>query len=247
MAAAGGAVAGMALGYGIGRFPRPHFEFHNPQEEYYYNYYMYRKYGMRSTDKNDFSRDYEYSQIPTTFDKFMDSCMKRTDLLPEKKQKPSNEPVAATTKTITAASVNTTTTAATVTDAGSNATKMNTTAATNSLTTAPSTPQPLNKSEVSPPASQALRDTPAAEDDDDTVSIVEIGYPALIKQVKVKRCTELYIVYAEKHLKKKKEPTPRSGGRGLEVNLRGFLSVVTSTILMLLNNDIQTLLHAGLH
>ena len=45
MAAGAGAVAGMALGYGLGSFPRPHFNFHSPQEEYYYNNYMYRRYG----------------------------------------------------------------------------------------------------------------------------------------------------------------------------------------------------------
>ncbi|GLD54211.1 LETM1 domain-containing protein LETM2, mitochondrial [Lates japonicus] len=90
MAAAGGAVAGMALGYGLGRFPRPHFDFHSPQEEYYYNHYMYRRYGVKSTDTNDYSRDYVYSKPPETYDSYMDSCMKRKDLLPVENRKPEN-------------------------------------------------------------------------------------------------------------------------------------------------------------
>ncbi|CAB1446296.1 unnamed protein product [Pleuronectes platessa] len=101
MAAAGGAMAGMALGYGLGRFPRPHFPFHNPQEEYYYNHYMYRRYGVRSTDTNDYGRDYRYSQPPQTYNSFMDSCMKRRDLLPVENRKPKLNPAAVTTTTIT--------------------------------------------------------------------------------------------------------------------------------------------------
>lgn len=33
-----------AMAAGAARFPRPYFGFHNPQEEYYYNHYMYRTY-----------------------------------------------------------------------------------------------------------------------------------------------------------------------------------------------------------
>uniref|UniRef100_A0A3Q0RBP7 BED-type domain-containing protein n=1 Tax=Amphilophus citrinellus TaxID=61819 RepID=A0A3Q0RBP7_AMPCI len=160
MAAAGGALAGMALGYGLGRFPRPHFHFHNPQEEYFYYHYMYRKYGVRSTDTNDFSRDYKYIHADGTFDSFMKSCMNRTDLLP------------------------------------------------------------------------VLR-TAANDDDDETVSIVEIGYPALITQMKLKRCIELYTVNAERDLKKKVELTASSGVQRLETGLRGLLSVVISITVML--------------
>uniref|UniRef100_A0A4W6C7W2 Prion protein, related sequence 3 n=1 Tax=Lates calcarifer TaxID=8187 RepID=A0A4W6C7W2_LATCA len=172
MAAAGGAVAGMALGYGLGRFPRPHFNFHSPQEEYYYNHYMYRRYGVKSTDTNDYSRDYVYSKPTQTYDSYMDSCMKRKDLL---------------------------------------------TAAEKSLTSAPSTPP-----------SQASGNT----EDDDTVSIVEIGYPALVEQLKVRKCLELYMVYSDRYLKKQSDLN--DGVQGLEVGLRGFLAVVTSTVLMLL-------------
>lgn len=83
MAAGVGAVAGMAVGYGLGRFPRPHFNFRNPEEEHYYNNYMYRRYGTQSTDEKDFGRDYVYKLPPRaeTYDKFMARCMNRTDLL----------------------------------------------------------------------------------------------------------------------------------------------------------------------
>ncbi|XP_035513635.1 pH-response regulator protein palI/RIM9-like [Morone saxatilis] len=225
MAAAGGAMAGMALGYGLGRFPRPHFNFHSPQEEYYYNNYMYRKYGVKSTDTNDYSRDYTYSPPPATYDSYMDSCMKRTDLLPAENRQPNNKPAATTT-----------TAAAPDTGNGSNATETN--------STAPSTPRPVNESKANPgpPASQVLRET-ATDDDDDTVSIVEIGYPALIDQLKVRRCLELYMVYSEKYLKKKKEPKPSNGAQGLQMGPQGLLAVVTSTIVMLLNSNMLMLLH----
>lgn len=83
MAAGVGAVAGMAVGYGLGRFPRPHFSFRNPEEEYYYNNYMYRRYGVKSTDEKDYGRDFVYKPPPRaeTYDAYMDKCMNRTDLL----------------------------------------------------------------------------------------------------------------------------------------------------------------------
>ncbi|GAA6227460.1 uncharacterized protein LOC108881801 [Lates japonicus] len=224
MAAAGGAVAGMALGYGLGRFPRPHFNFHSPQEEYYYNHYMYRRYGVKSTDTNDYSRDYVYSKPTQTYDSYMDSCMKRKDLLPVENRKPENKPAATTATTTTVI------TSAPDSGAESNATETNSTAAEKSSTSAPSTPRPLNQPDANPmpPASQAASDT----EDDDTVSIVEIGYPALVEQVKVRRCLELYMVYSETYLKRQADLN--NGVQGLEVGLQGFLAVVTSTVLMLL-------------
>nr|XP_019954592.1 PREDICTED: uncharacterized protein LOC109636966 [Paralichthys olivaceus] len=223
MAAAGGAMAGMALGYGLGRFPRPHFPFHSSQEEYYYNHYMYRKYGVRSTDTDDYGRDYRYSKTPETYDSFMDSCMKRTDLLPVKNQKPKLNP-AATTTTATPAVV----TAAPDTVTDNNTTDTNSSAAENSPTPSPSTPHAPNQPEArpGPPASQAV------SEDDDTVSIMEIGYPALIEQLKARRCLELYMVYSEKYLKRE-----TGGAKGLEMGYRGFFTVVTSAVLMLLNSN----------
>ncbi|XP_041854676.1 prion protein b [Melanotaenia boesemani] len=238
MAAAGGAMAGMALGYGLGRFPHPNFHFHSPQEEYFYNYYMYRKYGVKSTDSKDYSRDYKYSQSPETFDSYMASCMKRADLLPDSNRKSENRPAVTTSKTSTTTTVKAMTTSAQVTGSGSNTN--NNTVAVNLSSTTPSTSHPMNKSEVNPApptASPILQ----KDDDDDTVSIVEIGYPELIRQIKVKRCTELYIVYSEKYLKKKTSTS--SGVHGLEMSMRGLLTVLISSMLMLLNSNMLMLLH----
>ncbi|XP_031161095.1 prion protein b isoform X1 [Sander lucioperca] len=248
MAAAGGAMAGMALGYGLGRFPRPPFHFHSPQEEYYYNHYMYRKYGTKSTDSNDYSRDYIYSKPSETYDSYMDSCMKRTDILPAANQKPNNKPAVTTTTTITTTSATTTTTAAPDSGISSNTTESNSTAAKNS-TTESSTPLPLNEPEANPvpPASQVLRKAATDNDNDDTVSIVEIGYPALIEQMKARRCVELYMVYSEKYLKKRTAPSTTGGVQGLEMGLQGLLAVIISTTLMLLNSNMLILLSCGLY
>ncbi|XP_068994384.1 uncharacterized protein [Embiotoca jacksoni] len=220
MAAAGGAMAGMALGYGLGRFPRPPFQFHSSQEEYYYNNYMYRKYGTQSTDTNDYSRDYSYNSVPQTFDGYMDSCMRRRDVLTAESQKPKNNP-AVTTATTVAAS-------ASDADAGSNATETNRTAAESSSTSTLSNLRPANQPEAGP-VSPAPRSVGTAEDDD-TVSVVEIGYPALIEQLKARKCLERYMAFSEKYLKRQ-----TGGAEGLEMGLRGLLAVITSTILMLLH------------
>ncbi|KAK5870981.1 hypothetical protein PBY51_003885 [Eleginops maclovinus] len=210
----------MALGYGLGRFPRPPFNFHNSQEEQYYNNYMYKKYGSKSTDTNDYSRDYKYSQPPETYDSYMDSCMKRTDILRAENPKTNNQPAA--------------TTSTTVSGPGSNPTETNNTAADNSSNPAPSTPRPLNLPEANPvpPASQV----PNSADEEDTVSIVEIGYPALMEQMQARRCLELYLVYSEKYLRKQ-----ISGVQGL-VGSPG-LAVVTSATMMLLSTNMLMLLH----
>ncbi|KAK2837835.1 hypothetical protein Q5P01_015047 [Channa striata] len=204
-AAAGGAMTGMALGYGLGRFPRPHFSFRSPKEEYYYNHYMYRKYGVKSTDSNDYSRDYKYTPPPVTYDRYMDSCLERTDLLPAERQKPNNKPADVATATVV-------------------------------QTDGPETenPRPGNQPEADPvpPASQTVSEA----GEDDTVSVVEIGYPALIEQLKARECLELYMDYSEKYLKKE-----AGGAQGLEMGFRGLLAVVTSVLLMLLNSNM--LLH----
>lgn len=157
-------MAGMAVGYGLGRFPRPHFSFRNPEEEYYYNNYMYRRYGTQSTDEKDYGRDYVYKPPPRaeSYDKFMDRCMNRTDLLKD------------------------------------------------------STP----KSGV-------------AEEDDDTVSIEEIGYPALIEQMKARRCVEEYMVYSERFLQERKaEQQVQLTGRSSPLSY-GVIQLFTSILVLL--------------
>lgn len=192
----------MAVGYGMGRVTRPHFQFRSPQEEYYYNRYMHKKHSVQSTNTISNGGD---GGKPQTYESYMDSCMKNTDLLSEPKNK--------------TAATNTTTGVPSAPDPGNN------TAADNS--SAPSTPHPTNQTET------------GDDDGDDAVSIVEIGYPALIKQMMVKRCLESYMTLSEKY------SSAAGGVQGLEMGPQGFLAVVTSTILMLLNSNMLILLHTG--
>ncbi|XP_034546890.1 uncharacterized protein LOC117818237 [Notolabrus celidotus] len=207
VAAAGGAMAGMALGYGLGRFPRPYFPFRSPHDEYSYNHYMYRRYGTRSTDTNDYSRDYEYKPPQDSYNIYMKSCMQRTDLLPAENPKPNNKQAAMTPGT----------------GKVSNGTETMDTATESSSTSAPSFQRPMNLDETNP------------EDDDDTVSIMEIGYPELMEQIKARRCLELYMEHSEKYLQVRNT----AGGQGLEMGWRVFLAVFTSTILVLLSSNMQ--------
>uniref|UniRef100_A0A673L3G7 Interleukin enhancer-binding factor 3-like n=1 Tax=Sinocyclocheilus rhinocerous TaxID=307959 RepID=A0A673L3G7_9TELE len=165
MLAAGiGAVAGMAVGYGIGNFPRPNFQFRSPQEERQYNHYMYARQGTHSKDRNNKGRPNYTSKQPSqaqSYEQYMSTCMKRKDLLKEqdttdsadRKNIQRDEPLT------DIAAVNDTTSPITVNDY---------------------------------PKAAAIR-----EDDDDTVSIMQIGYPALIEQMKSRKCVELYLVYSE--------------------------------------------------
>ncbi|XP_061879945.1 major prion protein homolog [Entelurus aequoreus] len=211
MAAAGGAVA---LGYGLGRFPRPHFHFHNPQEEYYNNHYnMYRKYGVRSMDANDYSRDYRYSSPPETYDDFMDSCIKRINILPPATHQ-NNKPAATTATTLVTSNP--------VASPG----VTNHTGPSNSTLAPLSTNQP--QVDVVPPSPKAV----SSETGDDTVSIVDIGYPALIEQVKARRCLELYLIYSDKYM------TRQTGGTsGLEMPMGKLLIVLTSAFVVLINSS----------
>lgn len=161
MAAGAGAVAGMAIGYGLGRFPRPHFNFHNPSEEQYYNNYMYRRYGTQSTDERDYGRDYVYKPPPRaeSYEKFMDRCMNRTDLLNDQ--------------------------------GGSKADK-----------------------------------------DNDTVSIKEIGYPALMDQVKSRRCVERYMVYSESFLHKQQQQQHQGPMNGCGALSFGMIELLSSLLLL---------------
>lgn len=158
MAAGVGAVAGMAMGYGLGRFPRPSFNYRNAEEEQHYNNYMYRKYGTKSTDSQDYGRDYAYKMPPDaqSYDSFMVTCMKRTDLLRDTNNKAPDKP----------------------------------------LDTAP----PPNITDVSGTGDRAEEEEMVEE-----VSLEEIGYPALIDQVKSRRCVEEYMKYSEQFLKKTAE------------------------------------------
>lgn len=216
-AASGGVVAKMAVDYGLGRFPRPHFQFQSPEEEYYYNHYMYTTYGVKSTDANDYSRDYSYSQPLENYERHMNTCMKTIELLPEKNQQKSNRPALNTTSTSSLLVSN-------------NDTDNNTAADNSSRSTTPNHP---SQTEVKPlsPTSQIPSEA-APDHNDDTVSIMETGYPALIKMVKVRKCLKIYIVNSEKYLK------VIGGAQRLEIGGQMLLAVVTSTLLMIMNNNI---------
>ncbi|KAG9354711.1 hypothetical protein JZ751_001424 [Albula glossodonta] len=218
LAAGVGAVAGMAVGYGLGRFPRPHFHFHSPQEEYYYNHYMYRRYGSRSTDTNDYGRDYQFKEPPVSYDNYMDTCMKRTDLLqgqggsqpqngpavpnvqgddgntPEAKGLQGDDPnTGESTSTLT-------TLAPAAADNSTSIATTNSSANTSSTEGSPVKPDPAT---VAPAPSDGGEKKDGGDGGgDDTVSIMEIGYPELIEQLKARRCVELYMVYSERFLEK---------------------------------------------
>lgn len=218
-AATGAVVAKMAVDYGLGRFPRPQFQFQSPEEEYYYNHYMYTMYGVKSTDANDYSRDYAYSQPLDNFERHMNTCMKTIEK--EKKQQKSNKtdlnPTSASSILVP------------------NNDTDNNTAADNSSSSA--TPNHLNQTEAKPlsPTSaithEAANATTALDHDDDTVSILETGYPALIKMTKVRECVKSYIVNSEKYLK------VIGGAQKLEIGCQMALAVVTSALLMVMNSN----------
>lgn len=241
VAAAGGALAGTAVGYGLGSAPHPQFELRSPQEEYYYKQYMRKKSTTQNTGstatktsrqdsssdppkENSYSdppRETSYSGPPQSYDTFMESCMKQTE---NQSKQPNNKSTATPTTTQAAAP-----------SASDNSTGSNNTAADNSSTSALSTPHHANQPKTNPvsPASQNL-----TNDDDDTVSIEEIGYPALIKQQNLRRCLEMYMGNID-YLRTK------GGVQGLEMGSQKLLTVVTSTILMLVNSNMLMLLHRG--
>lgn len=220
----------MAVGYGLGSFPRTHFEFHSPQEEYYYNHYMYRRYGTRPADSNrnpsspgneqgtgvgstspETGNPYNIFQNPPpqSYDHYMNNCMKRTDLLQERKSEKRKRAAG---------------------DAPNNGDpdrehvigrEQNEEIIQSGNTTGSPLPlaEKLTSSTESP--SQPRVEKPEEEDDEDIVSIMEIGYPALIEQLKARRCVELYMVYAEHHAQKQvQDPSPRSNrGEGQQSGL----------------------------
>lgn len=209
----------MAVDYGLGRFPRPQFQFQSAEEEYYYNHYMYTTYGVKSTDAKDYSRDYAYSQPLENYERHMNTCMKTVELLPEKKQQKSNKPALNATSTSSLLVPN-------------NDTGNNTAAGNSSSSTTPNHPSQPEAKPLSP-TSQITHNTAttAAQDDDDTVSILETGYPALIKMMKIRKCLKIYIVNSEKYFK------VIGGAQRLEIGCQMALAVVTSTLLMVMNSN----------
>ncbi len=203
MLAAGiGAVAGMAVGYGIGNFPRPNFQLRSPQEERQYNHYMYARQGTHSKDRNNQGGPNYTSKQPSqgqSYEQYMSTCMKRKDLLKEQ-----DTTVSADRKNIQRDEP--------LTDI----------AAVNDSTS------PMTVNDY--PKAATIR-----EDDDDTVSVMQIGYPALIEQMKSWKCVELYLVYSESFTEKQKEDNQDKNGIKMSRPSNNHNGHCVSGVLLLLN------------
>ncbi|XP_055064677.2 prion protein b [Misgurnus anguillicaudatus] len=166
VAAGSGMLTGMAVGYGVGEFPRPNLQFSSPQEEYYYNNYMYKRHGMGSGKENYNPGKYATSLLnqAQSYDQYMDRCTKRTDLFREQD---------------------------TLHSADHSSIQIDEPLADQTNTSSPAT----NNSHLIPAGS-------LLDENEDNVSILKIGYPALIEQMKAKKCVELYLVYIDDFLEK---------------------------------------------
>ncbi|KAL6472581.1 hypothetical protein MHYP_G00187690 [Metynnis hypsauchen] len=233
LAAGAGAMAGMAVGYGLGHVPRPHFSFSSPKEERYYNHYMYQRYGTksttRSTNKNDYGQDnvFKPPHEAQSYEKYMDTCMNRTDLLRDQDTKVSHvqrddltlERSGPAERSINNIQRNESTPQS---PAHANATLE---------TTGPE--ENGTKSDIPVPAE-------LQESDDNTVSIMEIGYPSLIQQMKAQKCVEMYIAYSESILQKHTGEKPKSDSRGGNKGQNGCSSsgqhLLLTTIIMALSS-----------
>ncbi|KAL7858066.1 hypothetical protein AOLI_G00181680 [Acnodon oligacanthus] len=274
MAAGVGAVAGMALGYGLGSFPRPHFAFHSPQEEYYYNHYMYRRYGTRPSDSNtnpgspgggagdsgssstgsEVSNAYNIFQNPPpqSYDTYMDRCMNRTDLLRGQQAGRSKRAVEDTQPLRASDSVqggdpNITQGEKPAGAAGFSEAQVSDSSAQSESPgieskSANSTDSPLPVAAKLTGATEPPPQPREDREEDDTVSIMEIGYPALIEQLKARRCIELYMAYAEHHAQKQIQDRSsgdesfRGGGEQPRPFSHRVILVLSSTISLIISS-----------
>ncbi|KAK2834794.1 hypothetical protein Q7C36_015495 [Tachysurus vachellii] len=263
MAAGVGAMAGMAVGYGLGSFPRPHFMFHSPQEEYYYNHYMYRRYGTQPSDTNKNPsaegtgpadsgtsstnvHDVFQNLPPQSYDKYMDNCMQRTDLLRDEQgrnmraaEEAWSEKAEDSEKVLTEDDPNKRAVEQPVGEAESQGSDLRTRSENTGegMNSTSGTDNPLPFAAKLTGATEqptGPREKTTDEEDDDTVSIMEIGYPALINQLKARRCVELYMVYAEQHAEKMVQlGSNENGGENLMPRSHGLMliSLLMSSLL----------------
>lgn len=211
LAAGIGAMAGMAVGYGIGNFPRPNFQFNSPQEERQYNHYMYERQGIRSKDRNNkIGPNYTSKQPSQTYEQYMSTCMKRKDLLKEHDKTDS-----ADHKNIQRDEPLTDYAAMTIDYLEKGGLEKNDTAS----------PTTVNNY----PKASAI-----CEDDDDTVSIIQIGYPALTEQMKVRKCVELYLVHSESLMEEQEEDKKDKKGRKVSSPSNNHNGHSVSEVLLLL-------------
>lgn len=183
LAAGVGAMAGMAVGYGIGKFPRPNFQFRSPQEEHHYNNYMYKRQSTHSKGGNNKGGSRYTSKLPPeaqSYDQFMNTCIRQSDLL----KKEQNMEDSAVRNNIQRDEP-------LIDYLGMNEDYLEKV-------------EPKNNT-ISPTTDYPKDAGIHKDEDDDTVSIIQIGYPALIEQMKARKCVELYLVYFESFQEKQKE------------------------------------------
>ncbi|MFT7817755.1 spidroin-2-like [Arapaima gigas] len=218
LAAGLGGVGGMVIGKKMGRSK---FRFHNPVEERMYNDYMYHRHRAHAvgdhtlydpnplnpkwTDpsqmdpwRNESNNNRAYVPPGQSFKNFMKSCMKRTDLL-----KGQHDDITwQATDGVTSQGINPKVTS----KQGPQEELLNKSLGNEKLKTVGAGNGSINVTSSQGETVDILvwdnSKAPAAdpqEDDNDTVSILEIGYPELIEQLMVQRCQEFFIVYAAQH------------------------------------------------
>ncbi|XP_075889344.1 uncharacterized protein LOC142893015 isoform X2 [Nelusetta ayraudi] len=231
VAAAGGAAGGMAMGYGLGRIHHPQVPLNSPQEEYYYNNYVYRKQGTKAakTEGNRVNSGYSDSKVneddtysihepPMNYNGFMEKCMSQLANDQAKIIEQSNKITTATTTT--ARTTRAVTTSALSDSAGSNGTAVN------------ESTSPLSK----PEAKSMTPNLSKTPDNDKIVSIVEIGYPELIYQHNLKTCMERFFASSE---------FIKGGAQGMVTASQGFVALTTSVTVILLNSHMLMSLYRG--
>ncbi|TRY57713.1 hypothetical protein DNTS_025923 [Danionella cerebrum] len=213
LAAGVGGMAGVAVGYGIGNFQRPNTQFHSHQEERHYNNYMYQRQQKPNVLKPSYtseSRPTQKTQVP------LPSEPQSYDQFITSCMKRHDLLKEQETKDSTGLGNNRSV------ELTSTSPKFN--------------ERNIQNNTVQKNATASQTGFPERKEDDITVSILQIEYPALIKQMKSQKCVELYIVYAEsflakeKELQKKKTPTSFKNHNGH--NISGVLLLLTSSIML---------------
>lgn len=182
----------------------------HPAAERHYNQSLYQHQGTHSKGVNNKGGSSNTSKLPPqaqSYDQFMNTCMTKGDLLKEQNMKDS-------------AVRNNIKRDESLTDyLGMNEDYLekgepekNNTASTTTVSDYPNGAGIHN------------------DEDDDTVSIVQIGYPALIEQMKACKCVEQYLVYSESFPEKQKE---KSFGNHNGHRVSGVLLLLTTSFMLL--------------
>ncbi|XP_056322677.1 prion protein b [Danio aesculapii] len=217
VAAGVGAMAGMAIGYGIGNFQRPNFQFRSPQEERYYNNHMYQRQDTRFKDGGNKKKPSHTagtdntSKLPAqaqSYDQFMNTCMKRENLLRDQGSKDSagnskfqrDEPMSDFP--------------------GLNEESLQKGGPEKNDTTSTTTTHDY------PKAAEIHKNE---DENEDTVSIMQISYPALIEQMKSRKCVELYIVQSES---RREGEIPRSSNSPNGHSISEVLLLLTTSTML---------------